>query len=315
MSSNAKADDHDDSLVNATAVAIDKDKNSQLAVRWAVDNLTAKNSVIVLIHIHSAVGNGQDDDTVDEVQPLFTPYRGYCARKGARLKEVVLDHIDVASAIADYINSNLIGNVVFGASGRNVLTRSFSQNIELEKSLILSTQKAQRAPTCNVPQKTASMPAIPFQNLQDNAELDPDGVRSQSAKGGWRSAEPGGFPLDKINDPMRGPQRERSRISISTFSTDSTDLPLSGGRSSTSRDFIPDGSLYSGIFTPEIMDSSAQGLDFSIASASSLNEPNADSLEAEMRRLRLELKQTMEMYSTACKEALSAKQKVVLYRQ
>lgn len=29
-----------------------------------------------------------------------------------------------------------------------------------------------------------------------------------------------------------------------------------------------------------------------------------------MRRLKLELKQTMEMYSTACKEALTAKQKV-----
>lgn len=29
-----------------------------------------------------------------------------------------------------------------------------------------------------------------------------------------------------------------------------------------------------------------------------------------MRRLKLELKQTMDMYSTACKEALSAKQKV-----
>ena len=30
-----------------------------------------------------------------------------------------------------------------------------------------------------------------------------------------------------------------------------------------------------------------------------------------MRRLKLELKQTMEMYSTACKEALTAKQKVM----
>ncbi|GMI88475.1 hypothetical protein like AT2G24370 [Hibiscus trionum] len=34
-----------------------------------------------------------------------------------------------------------------------------------------------------------------------------------------------------------------------------------------------------------------------------------DDVEAEMRRLKLELKQTMEMYSTACKEALTAKQK------
>ncbi|KAK9279581.1 hypothetical protein L1049_013260 [Liquidambar formosana] len=35
-----------------------------------------------------------------------------------------------------------------------------------------------------------------------------------------------------------------------------------------------------------------------------------DDVEAEMRRLKLELKQTMDMFSTACKEALMAKQKV-----
>ncbi|KAK7849637.1 u-box domain-containing protein 35 [Quercus suber] len=37
----------------------------------------------------------------------------------------------------------------------------------------------------------------------------------------------------------------------------------------------------------------------------------AEDVETEMRRLKLELKQTMEMYSTACKEALTAKQKAV----
>ena len=36
-----------------------------------------------------------------------------------------------------------------------------------------------------------------------------------------------------------------------------------------------------------------------------------DEVEAEMMRLKQELKQTMEMYSTACKEALTAKQKVM----
>lgn len=34
-----------------------------------------------------------------------------------------------------------------------------------------------------------------------------------------------------------------------------------------------------------------------------------DEVEAEMRRLKQELKQTMDMYSTACKEALSAREK------
>lgn len=39
-------------------------------------------------------------------------------------------------------------------------------------------------------------------------------------------------------------------------------------------------------------------------------ELTQEEVEAEMRRLKLELKQTMDMYSTACREALTAKQKV-----
>ncbi|XP_038889298.1 U-box domain-containing protein 34-like [Benincasa hispida] len=41
------------------------------------------------------------------------------------------------------------------------------------------------------------------------------------------------------------------------------------------------------------------------------NSHAQDDVEAEMRRLKLELKQTMDMYSTACKEALNAKQKAM----
>ncbi|KAJ6758309.1 KINASE WITH ADENINE NUCLEOTIDE ALPHA HYDROLASES-LIKE DOMAIN-CONTAINING PROTEIN [Salix koriyanagi] len=323
MASNATAD----SLFNATSVAIDKDKNSQHAVRWAVDNLASNSSVLVLIHVKHKnhqyqVVNGPDGDDADEAHQLFTPYRGYCARKGVRLKEVVLDDIDVARAVAEYINVNLIGNIVFGASGRNAITRKFrNQDVPTSfmkiapdfcsvyviiKGKILSTQKAQRTPTCNVSQKTSSMPVIPSQSPQDNAELDLDGVREQSEKGGWRNAEAGGFPLDKVNDPVRGSQHVRGRNSISM---ESTYLPSPCRRPSTSRVSASDGSEFSGLVVASIMDSSAQSSDFSVTSASNLNESHADHLEDEMRRLRLELKQTMEMYSTACKEALSAKQK------
>lgn len=44
----------------------------------------------------------------------------------------------------------------------------------------------------------------------------------------------------------------------------------------------------------------------SLSSAPSLQRD----MEAEMKRLKLELKQTMDMYSSACKEAISAKNKV-----
>lgn len=43
--------------------------------------------------------------------------------------------------------------------------------------------------------------------------------------------------------------------------------------------------------------------------ATCLSNKLQDDIEAEMKRLKLELKQTMDMYSTACKEALAAKQK------
>ncbi|KAJ6382662.1 hypothetical protein OIU77_031154 [Salix suchowensis] len=329
MLSNATDDDNGDSLFNATAVAIDKDRNSQHAFRWAVDNFARNNPVIVLIHVKNTshqhkVAGGQADDS-EEVQQLFTSCRGYCARKGARLKEVVLDQIDVAQAVADYINSNLIGNIVLGASGRNVLTRKF-KNLDVPTTLmnmapdfcsvyvitkgkILSSKKAQRMPTSNVPQTTASMPAVSSRSQQDIAELDSDGVRAQPRKREWRSTEPGGFPLDKVNDLIRGSRPERDRNSISNLSMDSSAPPFSSGRHSTSRCSTSDAPQNSGTFSLAIMDSSAQGLDISFASASSLNESNSDFLEAEMRSLRLELKQTMAMYGTACKEALSAKKK------
>jgi len=35
-------------------------------------------------------------------------------------------------------------------------------------------------------------------------------------------------------------------------------------------------------------------------------------VEAQMKRLRLELKQTMDMYSSACREALTARNEVII---
>ncbi|KAJ6994643.1 U-box domain-containing protein 52-like [Populus alba x Populus x berolinensis] len=345
MPSNATADDNGDSLFNATAVAIDKDKNSQHAFRWAVDNFARSNPVIVLIHVKHKnhqykVADGDQADEAEEVQQLFTSSRGYCARKGVRLKQVALDHIDVAQAVADYINSSLIGNIVLGASGRNVLTRRFkNQDVPtslmkiapdfcsvyvITKGKILSSKKAKRMPPSSAPQKTPSMPAVSSRSQQDNAELDSDGVRTQTRKRECRSTEPGGFPSDKVHDLIREPQHEGGRKIISNFSMESTDPPFSAGRLSTFRYSTSDASQNTGTFALAIMDSSAQGLDVSVASASSLNESNAvsaklqstsDFLEAEMRRLRLELKQTMAMYGTACKEALSAKKKATELNQ
>ncbi|VVB14188.1 unnamed protein product [Arabis nemorensis] len=68
--------------VNSTVVAIDKDKNSNYAARWAADHLfhLINNPNMILVHVRLKNHGGSHDN--DELNQLFIPYRGYCARKG-----------------------------------------------------------------------------------------------------------------------------------------------------------------------------------------------------------------------------------------
>lgn len=87
---------------------------------------------------------------------------------------------------------------------------------------------------------------------------------------------------------------------------------LDSARLSDGSDF--DRSFDSSRTPPRSSDVYAFGNDLSClsmdSSKGSWSMQSTDDLEAEMKRLKLELKQTMDMYNTACKEALSAKQKV-----
>ncbi|KAM3375115.1 U-box domain-containing protein 52-like [Capsicum galapagoense] len=118
---------------STVAVAIDRDKNSQHAVRWAVDNLPVKkNGQIFLIHVHLHNENvnshsmaANNSPTMAEMPQFFLPYRGICARKGIQAKEVILQDTDVAQALTEYITQKFITTIVTGASARNALTRAF----------------------------------------------------------------------------------------------------------------------------------------------------------------------------------------------
>ncbi|CAL0324068.1 unnamed protein product [Lupinus luteus] len=76
----------------STVIAIDKDKNSQYAVKWAVDNLLKKNTSCTLIHVRTKALHHRDVEnaskqgrapTNEELHQFFLPFRGFCARKGA----------------------------------------------------------------------------------------------------------------------------------------------------------------------------------------------------------------------------------------
>ncbi|XVF35307.1 hypothetical protein REPUB_Repub18cG0134200 [Reevesia pubescens] len=304
-----------------TAVAIDKDKNSSNAVRWAIDNLIITNPFIILIHVRHKNQNESESD--HDINQLFIPFRAYCARKGIQMKEVILEDADICKALLNYISKNLINSIVLGAATKSTISRKSKYDIPssliktapdfcsvyvISKGKILTVRTAQR-PVLN----TATPPKAPSSGMPPQIPLDQiedDGNRGQYKRGALRNAGSERLSWDDPAKVVTIRDRDRNRSSPANLSLD-IDLAAIRGQSSSSQNSLSIDSDFPPKISLRSMDISGQNLDFSVVSstpAESLPQNSRD-IEAEMRRLKLELKQTMDMYNTACKEALTAKQK------
>ncbi|KAL3528604.1 hypothetical protein ACH5RR_007926 [Cinchona calisaya] len=371
---------------NNVAVAIDKDKNSQHAVRWAIENLNV-NGFITLLHVKAqqnlspqeAIPREGRAPTQDELKQFFLPYRGFCARKGVRANEVVLHDIEVASALAAYIGNNSTGTVVIGASSRSAITRAF-KNQDILASLIksapdfctvyvVSKAKAHAAKSATRSLNSSSS-SLASSRQQSQVGYLSDTLYSQqfSGQGSWRpsvsdrssSSDGGGSAIfsSKSSDfmPMtsrsgysknRSPQHPLSnggsdfqhatpsdrqlnsknasyqksvpkatnrnpgsKMSSQQMLGNNSNLHLQTQGSppyslSGSSDHSEPPSFPSSNMSFELLDQSGT----SDTSRTSSSSQGTGELEEEIRRLKQELKQTMEMYNSACKEALTAKEK------
>ncbi|XP_057977136.1 U-box domain-containing protein 35-like [Malania oleifera] len=287
-----------------TVIAIDTDKNCQSAVKWAVDNILSKALPCLLVHVRtlnaqpydfSAMPKGTLPPTESEMRRLFLPYRGFCARKGIDSKDIVLHDLNISSALIDYINTNAIGCIIVGASNRSALTRKFKPP-DVPSSLIksvpdfcsvyvISKGKVQtvRPATRSVAHSRAPLASLsPPQKLMPHHLLDSPQTLSKFTIGSKNSSPT--FSRENLNIPFHKPA-----------------YPDSTSDSS-----------FTGPFSFRSTDASSDNLEFSCgtgSSVSSVSSLGTGEMEAEMRRLKLELKQTMDMYNTACREAVSAKQR------
>ncbi|KAH9665050.1 protein kinase domain-containing protein [Citrus sinensis] len=313
-----------------TAVAIDADKSSQYAVKWAVDNLLNESSQYVLLHVRNHSSNprkyfsilfieleassiGGRPATNDELQKLFLPYRGLFARKRILAREVVLQDIDVSSALIYYVKNNSVGNIVAGGSSRNLLTRKF-RNLDLPSSLLKSAPEScavyiisskgklqSSRPAASQPQMLSGDALIPKQPPlgERPSVIQPDSPRSVEIGSTDNS------------------QKAKNGKSESTFPIVSSILPadshMQNSFNSESESDISDFSVPVSYQSTEI----SENIDFSSLSKSSKDHfpQSPKGLEAEIKRLRLELKQSMEIYNSVSKEAVSTSQTAVKLQQ
>ncbi|KAH7671652.1 Non-specific serine/threonine protein kinase protein [Dioscorea alata] len=282
------------------AVAIDKDKNSQNALKWAVDNLLRRGQTLTLLHVLTKPLSNQEDAVATVAKELFLPFRCFCTRKDVQCKDVVLEDTDVAKAISEFVAHHAIEKLVIGATSRSGFVRFKSTDLPanisksvpdfcsvyvVSKGKLSSTRNAIR-PAPNI----ASLASLVVRNVVRACR-----TRSPFSRGvqSGSSRSSGEFSITESDISF-----------VSSHGRSSVDPLFPGRLSNASEGFMTD-------VRNRFMDSFSSGNDFSSISHDNSHTQSMEDIEAEMKRLRLELKQTMDMYSTACKEALTAKQKAM----
>ncbi|XP_019069764.1 U-box domain-containing protein 35-like isoform X1 [Solanum lycopersicum] len=309
-----------DEGINPIVVAIDKDKHSSSAVKWAVDHLVISNPALVLVHVRmknspnqvggNSAGQSSNRGLSDQDgHKVFIPFRAYSARKGIAVKEVIVEDISVSKGLLDYINNYHITNVVVGASSRSAFSRKFwTHDVPtiVNKAApdyctvyVISKGKQQSVRPAAKPlaSSSARLPSSqPWSAARLSNYSEPEDVS--------RSAYKNSFGPDMM------PKSGTSNASIDSADFYSRDPKNSyTGRSSPFDDtgpFAP--------FSRGSVDVTTENLDFTQISVND-NSSSSSMWESEMSRLKLELKQTMDMYNSACKDAVSANQTVLTAKE
>ncbi|KAH7848367.1 hypothetical protein Vadar_001994 [Vaccinium darrowii] len=142
---NVNANGGDQRRDEAVLVAIDKDKSSQFALKWAIDNLLSKGQTVTLNHVkqrpasiptplgsqvavfdvNDGVAKAFKAQVDNQAKLLFLPFHAFCTRKDIKCKEIILEDPDVSKVICDFVKANLIEALVVGASSRNGFVKRF----------------------------------------------------------------------------------------------------------------------------------------------------------------------------------------------
>nr|XP_017217821.1 PREDICTED: U-box domain-containing protein 35-like isoform X2 [Daucus carota subsp. sativus] len=323
-----------------TAIAVDKDKNSPHAVRWAVDNQLKKNASVFLVHVQTHVSHPNDVSkdgrapTEAEMQQIFLPYRGFCARKGIRGTEIVVTDTDVTNALVDFVVRNSISTLVVGGSNRSALTRAF-RNPDVPTCLgkiapdfcsVHAVSKGGRVQNIKTATRAARPPTSSKPLSQSGYSSDSSSSFSQSSwKSGSektsfdKSSSDGSSYTNKSNDFNMMHPLDRHSGSKSPFPPSVSNLNyMVRTKQMGSPNISFDSSEYSGLSSFQSADFSMDNSDRSLTSGTSKtnsysSSPLGEEIENEMKRLKQELKQTMEMYNSAYNESMTAKQKVRIW--
>ncbi|KAB2611454.1 U-box domain-containing protein 35-like [Pyrus ussuriensis x Pyrus communis] len=317
----------------AVALAIDKDKASEYAIKWIADHLFTKpGQPLTLLHVHvkqpssplTSTQSGQltevnKNQNEDQAKDLFLPFRCFCTKKAIKSNEVIVEDADIAKALINYVAANSIQVLVLGAPSKNSFgffrfkAKDIPSTVSKGAPDFCTVYVIGKGKITHCRPASAELPSNGSRNSQ-HMRLHQHSREPESAlKNKFRPALTRATPIVKksyepLPDIDLPPVSSEVQTMDRILNYDSTPSKMTHQSSSSSElDSRSSLSSYSGTKFIDMTSAPNGFSSSSFESGRSWSSQNRDDMEAEMRRLRLELKQTMEMYSMACKEAISAK--------
>ncbi|KAL4575278.1 hypothetical protein LXL04_022120 [Taraxacum kok-saghyz] len=355
------------------AVAIDKDKNSQHALKWTIEHILTRGQTVVLIHalmhlVQSSNNKRSKSKTCSLPSIASVPVNKYAISRfffgtlrvfelksdlvQIQCFDVILEDTNIAKVLAEYANYAAIDFLVLGASAKHGFIRFRSSDVPshvmksapdfctvyvISKGKISSAKKSSKSAPFPSPlrekideQSNNILEASVRQNLEAS-------VRRKDSFSIPRPEKTAEKPLPVPEDAELVPSPfNRGRglnakllcgeLSDTDISFVSSGRPSCGDRMSAAAAMYYETDLSPTAPTPRLSTASDRtfgalyygnkgpDMGYMLSSTSrnskaSTSSRTVDDVDNEMRRLKMELEKTMEMYSTACKDALTAKQK------
>ncbi|KAL0407679.1 UNVERIFIED_CONTAM: U-box domain-containing protein 34 [Sesamum radiatum] len=264
----------------------------------------------------SGADNGGSPEANNEAfEDIFMQFRAYAARRGI-MQPVVLEGTDVHSTLIDYISSHHISYIVLGASSRSPITRMFwtyDVPTMINKAApdfcsvyVISRGKTQSMRPAAQPAASPTPPTLPSplgsprprmpvklssEKIKTERNLSNGSMDHHHENSSSLSKKPSANPSwwSSRNSSSLEVSSRGSRLHSSSLKSRDNDL--------TEPDETSHGST--GIANGQMLGKSTGER----ADQDGNSSPSIDELE----KLKLEMKQTMNMYNTACKEAVSLK--------
>ncbi|KAL1364117.1 hypothetical protein AAHE18_03G195100 [Arachis hypogaea] len=283
--------------------------------------------------------NGDDDlgrayrqQMENETKELFGSFRVFCNRKNIQCKEILLEDTDIPKAIINSITSYSIELLVLGSSKSSFLKKIRGAEVPNQVS-------KGAPPFCTVilPLHSTQSPS-PSESYSESQFFSAERFDSRLTRNhpprplekpgyhGRQSLEDFSSPINKLGRPEAKPYEPsmtqcdisfvNGKPGVDKLFSSLYDESVDDGappRLSLGSDFGVN--LLDCAFTSQETANFSDGYSFnSQDSGASSSLAILDEVETEMRRLKLELEQSMDVYSTACREALVAKQKALELR-